>query len=350
MLDTIIFSDQMAFVKNWYIAENIWKLLDIIEYANESSTPGLLLLVDFEKAFDNIEYSAVDKALKWFNFGPVLRKWVSILFNKFSLMTINNGYFSEEIVASKGLFQGNPIAPYLFILVIEVLATKLRSHPRVKGMKMGAEELLLALFADDLGIILEADPVVLRSTLEILDKFKAMSGLSINYDKTVIYRLGSAKNTNPHFYSVKKMIWSNEPVKVLGIIIADLEDEMLKRNFDPTIMKVVALLNIWKQRDLSLNGKILIINSLAASMFYHKFAILPSMGMSRHVQLKKLFRDFVWLGKSRISMDILEGLKMDGGCGMVDLVKKEKTFKLQWLAKIVNHALLRELAYHLLET
>ena len=159
-LDILIHKSQTGFVKGRQISENLRKFLDIIEICENTSLTGVLVCIDFQKAFDKVEYPAAISIMKWFNFGDVMTKWIQILFSNFSLSMYNNAYVSSPFQPTKGLFQGNPIAPYLFIMVIELLATKLRKNGKIRGLKIEGEEFLLTLFADDLGLILPFDEKV----------------------------------------------------------------------------------------------------------------------------------------------------------------------------------------------
>ena len=159
-LNDIIHPDQAAFVKGRNLADNVRKIFDMLKIADEDNLPGIFVSIDFQKAFDMVEYKCVDEALRWFHFGPVIRQWVKLLFESFYQQTYSNGYFSEEITTSKGLFQGNPVAPYFFIIVMEILAIKLRRNKDIKGLKVGEQELLLAIFTDDLGLMLKGEKSV----------------------------------------------------------------------------------------------------------------------------------------------------------------------------------------------
>ena len=332
VLNVIIGKEQTGFVKGRLISENLRKILDVLSYAKDEDVPGIFISIDFEKAFDMVEYDCVWKTMKWFNFGDNLINWLRILFTDFTLLTYNNGYFSEPINASKGLFQGNPVAPYLFIIVIEVLATKLRQNNKIKGFKMGNIELLLTLFADDLGLLLDFDEKSWSEVVNELAYFQNISGMTVNYEKTTVYRFGSLKNSNAKFYSSKKLNWTNEPFKLLGITIVDSEMELLELNYTPLIEKAESLLRIWKQRDLSLFGKVLIVNSLIMSLFVYKFSVLPFI-MDLYVKkLYALIKDFIWGGIPKISMKVIYSLKKDDGAGLIDTCKKDITMKLQWVS------------------
>ena len=96
-LDAIIHSDQKGFVPGRYIGEVIRTTYDIIEYAKASNKSGILLLIDFEKAYDSISFSYIDKCLNFYNFGPDIRRWIKILLYNFKASTNHCGNISEYI-------------------------------------------------------------------------------------------------------------------------------------------------------------------------------------------------------------------------------------------------------------
>ena len=70
VLNNLIDKDQTGFIKGRYIGENIRLIYDLMNYTEENNIPGLLLLIDFEKAFDSLSWQFIHKALKFLNFGP----------------------------------------------------------------------------------------------------------------------------------------------------------------------------------------------------------------------------------------------------------------------------------------
>ena len=76
VLCEIINEDQKGFIKGRYIGENIRMVFDALFYAQLQQKPGLLVLIDFEKAFDSISCDFLHEVLKKFNFGPYMQKWV----------------------------------------------------------------------------------------------------------------------------------------------------------------------------------------------------------------------------------------------------------------------------------
>ena len=94
-LASIINSDQTGFINGRYIGENIVRIFDIMDYAEEKNVPAAVMSINYEKAFDCIEWKYIDKVLEFFKFGPELRKWITILYNNIERCVVNNGWFSN---------------------------------------------------------------------------------------------------------------------------------------------------------------------------------------------------------------------------------------------------------------
>ena len=352
VLGGIIEKDQNGFLKGRNIAHNLRKILDAMEFAEEHQLPMVLISIDFMKAFDRVEHNSVYKAMEIFNFGVNIIGMVKVLFADVQLCTVNNGYASQKFVLTRGLLQGNPIASYLFLLIIELLAIKIRQNNKIKGLKLPdtQEEILLAQFADDLGMILEFNQTGWEETVCEFRDFESCTGMLINYEKSTVYRMGSLRQSNARFYSGKKLQWTNEPIKMLGVYVTEDKQKLIKLNIDPLMSKAQNILKMWSTRGLSLYGKIMIINSLVASLFVHKLAVISTLPKVYAKKLDDLFRGFIWnQRKSRIDLKILKGLKENGGAGLVDIVNKDKSLKLQWIAHIMSNPQMKALAYSLLE-
>ena len=187
------------------------------------------------------------------------------------------GHMSPWWYLSRGLYQGNPIGPYLFLLIIETLAIQLRQNPEVEGITVNGVRHLLSQFADDMDMFIKFNREVWNVAMSILSQFEMSSGMLINYDKTTVYRMGSIRNSDAKFYSVKKIQWTNEPLNILGVQVAHDEATMQEINLDPLITKAQNILKVWQMWGLSLNGRIMVVNSLVALLFVYKLSVMTTI-------------------------------------------------------------------------
>ena len=79
-LPKLIHNDQTGFLKGRFIGENINRILSLMDITDERNVPALLVLIDFEKAFDSLEWSFIQKSLKHFNFGDSICHWIRTLY------------------------------------------------------------------------------------------------------------------------------------------------------------------------------------------------------------------------------------------------------------------------------
>ena len=140
VLPTIINFDQTGFLKERSLGENVRLIDNIINFTNLRDIQGLLLFVDFEKAFDSLELSFIIKTLRYNNFGPSLISWIETFYSNPYIAIQNNGWSFEFFPLIRGVRQGCPLSSYLFIVCAEVLGSAIRRDQSIRGMRvMGVE-------------------------------------------------------------------------------------------------------------------------------------------------------------------------------------------------------------------
>ena len=170
----------------------------------------------------------------------------------------------------------------------------------------------------------------IKSFFKVMDNFCKQSGFKINYDKTTVFRIGSYRKSDAKHYSEKELHWSKGPINVLGVLIH--HENILKINYEPIIRKAQTILNTWKRRNLSLIGKIIIVNTLISSLFVYKMLVLPQIPKEYLIRMEGMITEFIWSGrKAKISLKSLQLQKDDGGQNLVDLMRKDRALKLTWL-------------------
>ena len=143
----------------------------------------------------------------------------------------------------RGCRQGDPIASYLFIMTIEVLAHKMRTEKKIVGFKIGNISQLLELYADDCSIFLEPNSANLREACIILNNFYSLSGLKIQVTKTKAIWFGAGWNSKENLCPDLKLDWDTE-FRLLGI---DFDSSLTKmdRNLETKIEEIRKLFNCW---------------------------------------------------------------------------------------------------------
>ena len=132
VMPKLVHINQTGFIADRHIGDAIRTLIDIVEHCDETQTEGLLMMVDFEKAFDSIEWSFIFKTLIRYNFGEMLLKWIRLFYSDIKACIINNSHTSPYFNISRGVRQGDPISPYLFVLCVEILSIHIRQNPDIK--------------------------------------------------------------------------------------------------------------------------------------------------------------------------------------------------------------------------
>ena len=162
------------------------------------------MTIDFLKGFDYIEHSSIFATLKYFNFGENFSQWVKLFFTDFYIQTQNFGELSTPFLKERGTNQGCNLSPFCFLLCAEIMARKLKQNDTIKGIDVEGTRCLISQFADDTTLFLSYDQKTLEAVIKTFAEIAKSIGLTINYDKTVIYRIGSLANTNTKIYTTKE--------------------------------------------------------------------------------------------------------------------------------------------------
>ena len=334
-LHKLIHPDQKGFISGRFIGDNIRQLYDILCYTEEKNIPGLLLLIDFEKAFDSISWHFVHSVLEYLNFGPSLRSWIKSFYNNISSCVSINGKYSTWFSICRGVRQGDPLSPYLYLLCAEILAILLRENDDIKGIKINEKDVLLSMFADDTGLCLDGSERSFKEAINVLMSFAKISGLKINYDKTQVIWIGSEKNSDVRFLRDKNFCWDPGIFKYLGITFSTNINEITNLNYEGKLIEIHNLLNKWKKRQLTPFGKITVIKTLALSKITHLFMSIPDPSNTFLRELDQMLFYFLWNYKpSKIKRKVVCKSYMEGGLKMVDVYSFLSTMKLNWMKRI----------------
>jgi len=181
--------------------------------------------------------------------------------------------------------------------------------------------------------VLLADIADTEAALDIVDRFGTVSGLKLNRKKTVGIPLGIEEHgPGPPSNNLK---WTKGPVRVLGIYVGGDEEERSKLNWDNKLHKLEKTLNLWKQRELTVFGKITIIKTLALPSIIYS-ASITSVPSEVTKQVEKLLCNFLWKTKDRIKRNRIINSVEKGGLNMIDIASQVESLKAVWINRILQ--------------
>ena len=297
VLSSIISPSQTGFIKGRYIGENIRLICEILEHVDQNDLPSLMFFSDFEKAFDSLDHTFMFQTLRHFNFGDDLLNWTKLFYTDVKSCILNNGHMTDFFDISRGVRQGCPLSPYMFIICIELLSFSISNNTDIKGIHINNNEIKNTLFADDATFIIDGTQKSFETLINTLDNFSFIAGLKLNTSKCNILRAGSLKNTNITYLNKRKFTWSSEKAKALGITFHTNKELFIKENIDKKIEEFNHVLKQWQHRKMSLLGKITVIKSIALPKLIYPLTVLKNPSIEKLKQITKNMYAFIWDSK-----------------------------------------------------
>ena len=337
IITKIIDHSQTGFIKGRYIGENIRLLFEIIDAAEEENKPGLIFFSDFEKAFDSVDHSYMKNCLKHFNFGEDFIKWIDLFYSDAKSCVTNNGSLSSFFPIKRGVRQGCPLSPYLFIICIELLSHKITSSEDIKGLYIMKKEFKSSLFADDASFLLDGSLKSFETLIMILDNFNYISGLKLNSKKCQVLRIGSMIRSEIIHLKHRKFQWSSTEASSLGMTFTTNKDLTFRENLESKIKHFESCLKQWQHRKLTLMGKVTVIKNYALPKLIYVLTSLQNPSKQTIKRIDKLMYEFIWDGKpEKIKRDTLIKNYESGGLKMIDLETFIDSLKITWIKRFIE--------------
>ena len=216
-----------------------------------------------------------------------------------------------------------------FLVIAEILALALRNNEDIEGISIREIKHLLNQFADDMDICSILSQKSITAIFQELEIFRLQSGFTVSYDKTTMYRIGSLRHSSARMYDMDQVRWSNEDINVLGIIVS--HEDILQKNYNAVLDKSKRVINQWFNRDLTLLGKVQVVNALIASLYVYPMMVLPLLPQTFVKRIDNMVREYLWKGKkAKIALKILQLPKEEGGLNLVNFELKDRALKATW--------------------
>jgi hypothetical protein len=322
-LPNIIRPGQTGFVKGRSILDNTFLAQEAQDWAEESNQNLVLLLLDFEKAFDRIEWNFLFEALAKLGFCPQWIRWVRSLYRSATSAIKLNGVEGSTFPLARSVRQGCPLSPYLFILATDVLGHMLDDHRfGVEGLALpGGGKITDQTFADNTTLYLQGTHDNMEKAQKVLDIFCKASRAKVNWNKSCVI-WASKRDKDWEWGREVGLQWipKSKGVRYLGIQVGFHLPP--KANFDKLFSALKGKLINWSTCRLSLAGRILVANQvLLASMWYLATAWNPNPRMCS--QVRGVVRNFIWSGKAinaiaKVKWETLVLPTSQGGVGIID--------------------------------
>ena len=333
-LPKLINKNQAGYVQNRNISENIRTIIDVMEYLKKENRPGIIINVDFEKAFDSVEWPFIKLALKKFNFGSSVIQWFETFYKNITSCVINKGITSHYFNIERGVRQGDPLSPYLFILRAEILSCRVRENENIHGIKIGSLNVALLQYAEDTSGT-ASDLNSAKQFLKTVETFGFYSGLKLNKEKTEGMWIGSCKDSRATPLGIA---WANSGMKILGVYVTYQSEISYQKNFADKLTKARAILNMWKERGLTLLGRTQIVKSFVISQFLYAASVLD-FNYKAIREIDDLIWKFIWDGKkAKIKRSTLKKEVAKGGLSIPDFESMVKASRVKWISRIQSKA------------
>ena len=235
--------------------------------------------------------------------------------------------------------------------MLEVLFFQIRNDKSVRGFKTGNIEVKLTAFADDTTFFVKDEPSLQR-ILKVMSLYSKYSSLRANCEKCKASWIGGSKTSYEKPVNCRWVSLVSGTIKILGIHFSYNKKLVQKESFTNTVTYCKRILGKWKQRWLTVLGRIQVFKLLIASKPVYN-AIMKTVSQEFSEALANLQKDFIWGGrKPKIKHATLIVDYKDGGLKDVDIDSKFESLKFMWIQKLKggsNHHPWKALAQKILE-
>lgn len=332
ILPVLISEEQSAFVPGRHITDNVlvaFELLHFMKRKNRGQEGEVALKLDISKAYDRVSWQYLRSRMEAMGFDQKWVNWIMLCVSTVSYSISFQGSMIGPIIPRRGLRQGDPLSPYLFLLCVEGLSLSLKSAAHtgvINGccISPNAPSITHLLFADDSFLFFKATTTEAHSIKEILNRYEAVSGQAVNYQKSAIFF--SANVHRDKQSAIKQFLGVFNDVgdtKYLGL--PSLIGRSKKTVFRYLKDKIFQRIQGWGSKLLSRAGKAVMIRNVAQT--------IPSYAMSCFLipktlcqEMERLMNDFWWKSNSNnskgikwLAWDKMSMTKKKGGLGFRNL-------------------------------
>lgn len=322
---------QSAFIKGRHIHNHIRLIFDMLDYRQYIKTESLVLFLDFYKAFDTVEHPFLLKALNFLGFGDNFCNVIKMFYSNISSSVSLNPGMTPRFEVQRGIRQGCPISPKLFILTTQLLALIIQKDPDLYGINIFDKEFKISQFADDTALFLR-DKSMVAKALNTISLFSQASGLCLNINKCELLPIHTCSDSN--IASIRVEL----EVKYLGIVISKNMSRREDNNICNRIVDMKKSLSRWLTRDITIFGRVILSKAEGISkLIYPCHSLYVSPQNIR--KANSIIFQFLWKNKTHyIKRSQLVKDYEKGGVRALDFESMIGTFKINWLRACLSQS------------
>ncbi|RHN49937.1 putative RNA-directed DNA polymerase [Medicago truncatula] len=270
IIGLVISDSQSAFIKGRQILEGILVANEIVDEARQCNKEILLFKVDFEKAYDSIDWAYLDEIMILMGFPTLWRKWIKECIITTTTSLLVNGSPTAEFPLERGLRQGDLLSPFLFLLAVEgfhVLMELFSANNLFTGYQMGRGDSIVVShlqFADDTLILGEKSWVNVKGMCAAFIPFESLSGLKVTFSKSQLVGVNVERSWLLEAAKVLNCRVDALPFVYLGLPICGNARRL--SFWVPVIDRIKSRLSEWKSKHLSLGGRLVLLKSVLSSL------------------------------------------------------------------------------------
>ncbi|KAG7568298.1 Reverse transcriptase domain [Arabidopsis thaliana x Arabidopsis arenosa] len=328
------------------LGENVLLASELIrDYQKAVCPKSCMVKIDIRKAFDTVCWDFVLKVLQAQNFPPLFCSWVKECISSPRFSISINGELAGFFPGKKGIRQGDPISPYLFIMVMEVLSKLLESAASLGKIRLHplcfSPQVTHLLFADDLLVFSDGARHSLSGVAEVMLQFKNYSGLDMNPAKSEIFFGGYNDIEVGVLSAISGIKVGSFPTRYLGLPLNPARISLA--TLQPFLEKITSKLHAWTAKFLSFAGKIRLISSVIYGMVNFWSAVF-NLPKKFYEKVDSLCAAFLWKNKldsavgARVAWKDVCRPKEEGGLGIRRLEDFQVVFQLKLIWNLFANA------------